>query len=86
MTTKVGNIDRYKNFGLKEEWLNDYFTELNNYWTSNHGLNENYQIPSLKCWLRDAEIIDANKGVNKVSSDIKKAVAPYLGICPDCIR
>ena len=32
------------------------------------------------------QIIDANKGVNKVSSDIKKAVAPYLGICPDCIR
>ena len=32
------------------------------------------------------EIIDANNGINKVSSDIKKAVAPYLGICPDCIR
>ena len=32
------------------------------------------------------EIINANNGVNKVSSDIKKAVAPYLGICPDCIR
>ena len=32
------------------------------------------------------EIIDATNGVNKVSSDIKKAVAPYLGICPDCIR
>ncbi len=32
------------------------------------------------------EIIDADKGINKVSSDIKKAVAPYLGICPDCIR
>ena len=31
------------------------------------------------------EIIDANNGVNKVSSDIKKAVAPYLGICPDSI-
>ena len=31
------------------------------------------------------EIIDANRGVNKVSSDIKKAVEPYLGICPDCI-
>ena len=31
------------------------------------------------------KIIDANNGVNKVSSDIKKAVAPYLGICPDCI-
>lgn len=31
------------------------------------------------------EIIDANNGINKVSSDIKKAVAPHLGICPDCI-
>ena len=37
--------------------------------------------------VRDYEhqIINANNGVNKVSSDIKKAVAPYLGICPDCI-
>ena len=31
------------------------------------------------------QIIDANNGVIKVSSDIKKAVAPYLGLCPDCI-
>ncbi len=31
------------------------------------------------------EIIDASNGVNKMFSDIKKAVAPYLGICPDCI-
>lgn len=31
------------------------------------------------------EIINANNGINKVSSDIKKAVAPYLGLCPDCI-
>ncbi|WP_407422288.1 dTMP kinase [Methanobrevibacter sp.] len=31
------------------------------------------------------QIIDANNGINKVSSDIKKAVAPYLGLCPDCI-
>lgn len=31
------------------------------------------------------KIIDAGNGVNKVSSDIKKAVAPYLGLCPDCI-
>ncbi len=32
------------------------------------------------------EIIDASNGVNKVSSDIKKAVAPYVGLCKDCIR
>ncbi len=32
------------------------------------------------------EIINANNGINKVSSDIKKAVAPYVGLCKDCIQ
>ncbi len=31
------------------------------------------------------EIIDANNGINKVASDIKKVVAPYVGLCKDCI-
>ena len=31
------------------------------------------------------EIIDANNGINKVSSDVKKAVAPHVGLCKDCI-
>ncbi len=31
------------------------------------------------------EIIDANNGINKVSSDVKKAVAPYVDLCKDCI-
>lgn len=46
------------------------------------GVKENYLklADNFTC-----EIIDANNGINKVSSDIKKAVAPYLGICPDCI-
>jgi len=32
------------------------------------------------------KIIDASNGPNKVSSDIKKAVAPLFDICVDCIR
>jgi len=47
------------------------------------GVKENY-LRLAKDY--EHKIIDANNGVNKVSSDIKKAVAPYLGICPDCIR
>ena len=52
--------------------------------------NEEFLTRVKENYLKLAEnyehkIIDANKGVNKVSSDIKKAVAPYLGICPDCI-
>ena len=31
------------------------------------------------------KIIDANNGPNKVSSDIKKEVAPLFDICKDCI-
>ncbi|MEE1129037.1 MAG: dTMP kinase [Methanobrevibacter sp.] len=46
------------------------------------GVKENYLKLSKDF---TCEIINANNGVNKVSSDIKKAVAPYLGICPDCI-
>lgn len=46
------------------------------------GVKENY-LNLAKNYT--SEVIDANNGINKVSSDIKKAVAPYLGICPDCI-
>ena len=30
-------------------------------------------------------IIDANNGINKVSSDVKQAVASHVGLCKDCI-
>ena len=66
MATKVGNIDRYKNFGLREEWLSAYLIDGDDYWESNHGLNENYQIPSLKAWLRDAEIIDEKNQITEL--------------------
>ncbi|MBQ9027016.1 MAG: dTMP kinase [Methanobrevibacter sp.] len=33
----------------------------------------------------NCEVINANNGINKVSSDIKKAVAPHVGLCKDCI-
>lgn len=46
------------------------------------GVKENY-LKLVENYER--QIIDANNGVNKVSSDVKKAVAPYLGLCPDCI-
>ena len=63
---KQTNIDRYKNFGLKEEWVDGYMVDRNDYWTSNHGLNENYQIPALKSWLRDAEIIDSKNNITEL--------------------
>lgn len=58
MMNKQQNIDRYKNFGLKTEWLEMYLLDLDNFWESGHGLNPTYQVPSLKNWLKDADIID----------------------------
>lgn len=65
-TGKVVNIDRYKNFGLRQEWLEAYLIDLDDFWTSEHGLNEDYQIPSLKCWLKDAEVIDEKCNVTEL--------------------
>ena len=53
----------------------------------------NERLPSMNSSLKSNEdaqlgikpIIDANNGPNKVSSDIKKAVAPLFDICKDCI-
>ena len=53
--------------------------------------NEEFLIGVKQNYLDLAEsndnfkIIDANNGPNKVSSDIKKAVAPLFDICKDCI-
>ncbi len=47
------------------------------------GVKENYL--ELAKSNDNFKIIDANNGPNKVSSDIKKAVAPLFDICKDCI-
>lgn len=47
------------------------------------GVKENYL--KLASENDNFVIIDANNGPNKVSSDIKKAVAPLFDICKDCI-
>lgn len=62
------NIDRYKNFGLKEEWVESYLMDRDGFWTSNHGLNQNYQVPALKAWLSDAEIIDAKNNITELGN------------------
>lgn len=61
-----GNIDRYKNFGLREDWVENYLMEGNDFWTSNHGLNQTYQVPALRAWLRDAEIIDDKNNITEL--------------------
>ena len=65
-TGKTANIDRYKNFGLREEWVDSYLIELNDYWQSDNGLNKDYQVPALKCYLKDAGIVDDKSNVTEL--------------------
>lgn len=60
------SIDRYKNFGLREEWVDSFFASPEAFWDSDHGLNKNYQIPSLRNWLKDAEIIDDKSNLSEI--------------------
>jgi 3'-phosphoadenosine 5'-phosphosulfate sulfotransferase (PAPS reductase)/FAD synthetase/ferredoxin len=58
MGLKKASIDRYNNFGFRENWLAKYFEKTDAFFNDDsHGLNVQKQIPSLVNWLRDAEIL-----------------------------
>lgn len=52
----------YNNFGLKEEWLDFYMLNHEDFFkSSDHGLNTKEQLPSFTKWLVHAEILDNAK-------------------------
>ena len=53
MKAKSG-IDQYNTFGLREDWIDMYFSDTIGYW-ENNGLGTK-QVPAMKNWLKDAEI------------------------------
>jgi 3''-phosphoadenosine 5''-phosphosulfate sulfotransferase (PAPS reductase)/FAD synthetase and related enzymes len=63
MKAKSG-IDRYNTFGLKEEWIDMFFSDTIGYW-ENNGLGTK-QVPAMKNWLRDAEIIDGKNNLTEL--------------------
>lgn len=58
------SLNRYNTFGLRDRWLELYFTASDTFFTTfEHGLNKQKQIPILKKWLVDAEILDESTNV-----------------------
>ncbi len=51
LSTKV---QAYKKFGLREEWVEEYFIDVDNFFTE-HSMGT-AQFDSVKAWLRDADI------------------------------
>lgn len=54
---KMTGISGYGTFGLREEWLSEFFVWQNDYWR-NHALGTK-QVPSVKAWLKDSLLTDA---------------------------
>jgi ferredoxin len=58
--TKAGNISKYGTFGIREEWLAEFFADPQvTFWIVGNSSLGNKQVPSFKAWLKDAEIIDS---------------------------
>lgn len=53
---KMVGISGYGTFGLREEWLSEFFIWQNDYWQNNTLGTK--QVPSVKAWLKDSLIID----------------------------
>ena len=65
MKKRTVGIDKYSTFGLRQEWLNDFFV-LGDEWLSNNTLGPK-QVPAVLRWLIDVELVDEKK---KISTDL----------------
>lgn len=50
----LAGLDRYKQFGLRKEWLDSYFRNPEGWWLA-HDLG-NRQFEAMRVWLREAEL------------------------------
>src|SRR3990172_1796012 len=52
-------LNRYQEFGMRKEWLIEFFNDTDNWWHQNKLGNR--QFEAMRVWLREAEIINQNK-------------------------
>lgn len=55
---KLSGISAYGTFGMRNEWLAEFFSDPDTFWEDNPLGSK--QKPSFKAWLKDAEVINAN--------------------------
>ena len=65
MKAKSG-IDRYNTFGLKEEWVDIFFSDPESYFKDNNSGLGIKQVPAVTNWLKEAEIIDDKKNLTEL--------------------
>ena len=62
-------VQGYKKFGLREEWIEEYFLDPVEFWKDNS--LGTAQVDSLKVWLRDAEITDIKNNLTELGAIMK---------------
>jgi len=67
---KATNIDRYKNFGLRQAWVEILFDSTDEFWTN--GRMGSHMFISFKAWGREAELLDKNNCFLPIISDLKE--------------
>ena len=68
--SKLSGISGYGTFGLREEWMSEFFVDPDYFW-NNNSLGKK-QVPSFKAWLKDAEIIDGKSVLTEVGIELSK--------------
>ena len=56
MKKRTGGIDKYSTFGIREEWINEFF-HYEDQWLDNNNLGPK-QVQAMLRWLMDAELIE----------------------------
>ena len=62
-------IQGYKTFGLREDWIDEYFMNPELFWGENS--LGTAQVDGLKAWLKDAEIIDVKNNITELGMILK---------------
>jgi len=57
MKNKQGSLNRYEGFGIKENWIDQFFQNISNYFEIDNNLGGNPQIRAFTKWLKDSELI-----------------------------
>ena len=66
-------VQGYKKFGLRDEWIEEYFLDPVEFWKDN--TLGTAQVDSLKAWLRDAEITDLKNNLTELGALMQKIYA-----------
>lgn len=74
----ISNVHAYKSFGLRDEWLSEFFASPYDFWTSNS--LGTAQVDSLKGWLKDASILDAKNQLTNLGVFLQHSYVddPYM--------